>query len=283
MNKLKVVILGSSGQLGNSLILYLIKKKINCFSITHKTKKFLNSKYLYDHVCTKNNNFERIKKKIKKFNPTHMINCFSIEKDKMQNKKILNEVYISLTKKYIDFANKNKITFINIGTDIVFDGKKGLYKEADKPNPFTLYGKYKLKAEKKFKNILTLRMSIISFNPIKKNGFINWVISKKYRINGFRNYYFSGISSLEASRLIFKILLSRKKILGVFNLSGKRINKLELIKIICKIYRIKRKVVAYEEPKIDLSLIGDKLKNIYKFKINNIESQMIAIKNFYDK
>lgn len=282
MHKLKVVVLGSSGQLGNSLTKYLLEKKVTCFLITYQTNKFTNSKYLFNHKCLKNNNLNTIKKEIQKFNPTHFVNCLSTEKENMKNNKILNYIYINLTDKFIKISKKNKSKFINIGSDIVFDGQQGFYKETDPPNPFTLYGKYKLKAEKKFKKILTLRMSIISFNPIKKNGFINWVLSSKNSINGFSNYYFSGITSLEASRLIFKILLSKKNIKGVYNLSGKRISKFSLIKKICKIYKIKKKIIPLEEPNIDLSLNGEKLKKMYNFRINNIESQLISIKKFYD-
>lgn len=283
MHKLKVVILGSSGQLGNSLTLYLIKKKVICFLVTNKTTKFVNSKYLFKHICLNNNNLNIVKKEIQKFNPTHFVNCLSVEKKNMSNAKILNNIYIKLTNKFIKISKKNKSKFINIGSDIVFDGQKGLYKETDFPNPLTLYGKYKLEAERKFKKILTIRMSIISFNPIKKNGFINWVLSTKYKIYGFNNYYFSGITSLEASRLIFKILSSKQNIKGVFNLSGKRLSKFSLIKKICKIFKIKKKIIPVKEPSIDLSLNGDKLKKIYNFRINNIESQLRLIKKFYGR
>jgi dTDP-4-dehydrorhamnose reductase len=44
-------------------------------------------------------------------------------------------------------AEENKSFFVFISTDFVFDGKTGMYKETDKPQPVNFYGKTKLEAE----------------------------------------------------------------------------------------------------------------------------------------
>jgi dTDP-4-dehydrorhamnose reductase len=46
-----------------------------------------------------------------------------------------------------------KARFIHISTESVFDGNKGMYSEDDVPNPITVYGKTKLEAEKKVKQL----------------------------------------------------------------------------------------------------------------------------------
>lgn len=47
----------------------------------------------------------------------------------------------------IDLLAKEKIFFILISSDYVFDGKNPPYKETDTPNPLQTYGKSKYEAE----------------------------------------------------------------------------------------------------------------------------------------
>jgi len=44
-------------------------------------------------------------------------------------------------------ASAEKIPFIFLSSDLVFDGKKGNYTENDSPNPISVYGKSKVRAE----------------------------------------------------------------------------------------------------------------------------------------
>jgi dTDP-4-dehydrorhamnose reductase len=44
-------------------------------------------------------------------------------------------------------AADEKIPFVFLSTDLVFDGKKGNYTESDSPNPISIYGKSKVHAE----------------------------------------------------------------------------------------------------------------------------------------
>lgn len=57
------------------------------------------------------------------------------------------------------FSAKEKIFFILISTDYVFDGKNPPYKEDDTPNPLQSYGKSKYEAE-----LVTMKTSKGSFS-----------------------------------------------------------------------------------------------------------------------
>lgn len=75
-----------------------------------------------------------------------LINC---EKNKEEAYKINYETTIKLA----ELSEKYKIKFIFISSDQVFDGKQGNYKENDKVSAINYYGKLKIMAEEKLKNI----------------------------------------------------------------------------------------------------------------------------------
>ena len=86
---------------------------------------------------------------------------FSELADQINNKAVEN---------FAKIAKKNKIKFIHISTDYVFDGDKVMpYSEIDFPNPQSVYGKTKLDGER----------ALIKINPL--NSIIirtSWVYSK---------------------------------------------------------------------------------------------------------
>jgi dTDP-4-dehydrorhamnose reductase len=57
-------------------------------------------------------------------------------------------VNVAVTQFLAMYCAKHKINFIFCSTDLVFDGKKGMYTEDDIPNPINMYGQLKLEAEK---------------------------------------------------------------------------------------------------------------------------------------
>ncbi len=69
---MNVLILGSTGVLGNTLNIFLKKKKINLFSISRK-KTNNNNLYLKDFK-----NFKKLEKIIKTINPDYIVNCLGI-------------------------------------------------------------------------------------------------------------------------------------------------------------------------------------------------------------
>ena len=65
-----------------------------------------------------------------------------------RNKEESYDVNVLSTKRLIDeiISLHGKVVFLS--SEAVFDGRKGLYDEEDKPNPFTEYGRQKLEVER---------------------------------------------------------------------------------------------------------------------------------------
>jgi dTDP-4-dehydrorhamnose reductase len=74
-------------------------------------------------------------------------------------------VNVVVTQFLATYCAKHNISFIFCSTDLVFDGKKGMYTENDIPNPINIYGQLKLEAEKEIlrnnKNACIARLPLL--------------------------------------------------------------------------------------------------------------------------
>ena len=150
---MKIILLGSSGQLGKEFEKFLSQNKsVVLYSFSHNELDILN-------LDTLLNEFKDVK-------PDVVINCAAYTKvDKVEEEQDLAYRVNAIGSKNVSFAAfrvNSKIVYFS--TDYVFDGNKGSpYIEFDKPNPLSVYGKSKLLGEKYTKefnpNHLILRIS----------------------------------------------------------------------------------------------------------------------------
>ena len=147
----KILLIGGGGTLGTSIIKSKYfknldsprKNNLNLLS-SSSIEKFLKKKYNLIINCAAVARMKECEK-----NPLKAIkvNIFGTS-------NLVNEI-IKYEKKF-----KKKIKLIHISTDGVYPSKKGNYSESDIPLPILVYGKQKLKIEKKIK-LLTDNYCII--------------------------------------------------------------------------------------------------------------------------
>ena len=78
-----------------------------------------------------------------------------------------------------EYTSKNNIKVIQIGTDCVYSGKKGLYSETDKHDPLDVYGKSKSLGEVFDGSALIIRCSIIGPEFKKQKSFLfEWFLNQ---------------------------------------------------------------------------------------------------------
>ena len=68
---------------------------------------------------------------------------------------------------------------IQLSTDCVFSGKKGMYIEKDSPDADDIYGRSKIMGELNYKKALTLRKSTIGFELENNHGLFEWWLNSK--------------------------------------------------------------------------------------------------------
>ena len=152
-NNLRVLLIGSNGQLGNEFQKLFYKKNIEYIATDYKELNIVNSTDL-EEFFKENGNF------------THIINCAAYnDVDKAENEteqcfKVNDEAPLIISR----YAKKMEAVFITYSTDFVFDGqKRGPYREEDTPNPLSVYGKTKRYMEEKilkeFEKVFIIRTS----------------------------------------------------------------------------------------------------------------------------
>ena len=271
----KILIFGVDGMLGHKLYEELSKNfsKIYCTSKLSNKKK---NKYFFKKVNILNT--KKILNIINIVKPDYVINCTGVIKQKIISVK-KNDLFSVNTDFpiYLDKYSKIlKYKHIHFSTDCVFDGIKGNYTELDKTNAKDQYGISKLKSENKIKeNTLVIRTSIIGHEKFKsKKSLLNWFLSQKKNCKGYKHAYFSGVTTLELSKIIRKLIQNNKFKSGLYNLSSKRISKYRLLEIIKKKYRKKIKILKDSSFKIDRSLLGIKFKNKFKIRVSSWSIQI---------
>ncbi len=238
---MKILILGSTGMLGSTLVKFLSKKKVEIFATYRdkiKKKVFLRNNYLkkenfiiFDLV--KNNKIISIINNVK---PDYVINALGLIKQKKKiSQKKMYLVNSKFPKSLGKLALKKNFKLLHISTDCVFSGNRGMYNETDKTDAKDHYGKSKVKGEIINQNSLTIRTSIIGHEIDSKDSLLEKFISKKIRV-GYDNVYFSGFTTLELSKIIFKFFLDKNiyKTNKVIHIASKRISKFDLLNIIKK-------------------------------------------------
>jgi dTDP-4-dehydrorhamnose reductase len=121
---------------------------------------------------------------------------------------------------------------IHFSTDCVFSGKKGNYRESDASDAEDLYGRSKYLGEVSEPNCLTLRTSIIGRELSRTQGLLEWFLSQRGTIKGFRKAVFSGFTTLEMSRIVEKLLVEYPEAAGIYHVSSDPISKYGLLMLI---------------------------------------------------
>ena len=146
---MKILITGSNGLLGQKIVRQLSNNsKLNYLATSQGQNR--------NSACPSTNysslditNAVEVSNTISKYSPDYIIHTAAITNvDYCElNTSECEKVNVTGTKNLFDVAKKNGTHFLFLSTDFVFDGKKGNYKETDKPNPLSVYAKSKLDGE----------------------------------------------------------------------------------------------------------------------------------------
>ena len=275
---MKILILGSSGILGRSIDLFLSKKKN--IKILYLSRKKNNKSHVYLNDFT---NFNKLMYLISELNPTHVVNCIGVTKfnNSYALKKQTRLINTELPKFLSNYCFKKKIFFIHVSTDCVFSGKKGAYSDVSKKDAQDLYGITKNKGEVKNRYTATIRTSFIGPERSSQKSLLNWFLAQKNDVNGFNNALFSGLTSLELSKIIYKFFIKENKLYNnIINVGGNVISKYSLLKIISQVFNKKILIKRSPDFKIDRSLNSQKFLKLTKYKIKSWSIMLKELKIF---
>lgn len=271
---MKILVLGATGMLGHKV--YQIFKKSN-HELYVTTRKNVDKYDFFNEEDIINNfdvaDFPNVKKIITNLEPDVIINCIGIIKSLA--KDYVNSIYVNslFPHKIAKICIMINSKLIHISTDCVFSGKKGDYKESDFADSTDLYGRSKLLGEVTYDDYLTIRTSIIGRELGTKNNLIEWFLSQHEKANGFVNAIWSGLTTIQLSRVLLELIEKYPKISGLSHISGEKINKFDLLNLFNKYSNKDLKISKYEDFYCDRSLKSDKFPKL-KIKIPSIENMV---------
>ena len=224
----KVLILGSTGMLGNAVYKHFSKSDKFEVYTTYRDSKFKTNddKNVYFNALDYNNDFESLPK------CDYYINCIGTIKPFMKTNTI-DSIYTNsiFPHKLSNFCEKNDIKLIHITTDCVFSGKDGNYTEDSLHDCLDDYGKSKSLGEPT--NCMVLRTSIIGEEIHKNASLIEWVKSMKGKsVNGFTNHFWNGVTTKHYAELCEKIIINNLYEKSLFHVHSNVVNKYELLNMI---------------------------------------------------
>lgn len=154
---------------------------------------------------------------------------------------------------------------VHISTDCVFSGAKGMYTEADAADAKDLYGRSKYLGEVDYPHAITLRTSIIGHELDGARSLIGWFLAQEGSVKGYRRAIFSGLPTVEISRVIRDFVIPHPELLGVYHLSAEPINKFELLTLVAQTYGKSIDIHADDQLVIDRSLDSNRFRRATGF------------------
>lgn len=282
----KILVIGG-GFLGSSIVKSLTSSKRKIFSSGFKNLK--GNQFKIDI-----RDLDSIEKCVSSLKPDFIINCAAntdiewLEK----NHDFAFKINADGAKNIVKISKKYGARLIHISTDSVFDGKIGMYKENDIPNPINVYAKSKLRGEEyvseNSEDHVIVRTNFFGIDKKGKN-LLNWVIQNLQRgnqITGFDDIIFTPLEVENLSIMIYELMLSSYK--GIIHLSNyEALSKYQFALTVAEVFEFNKELIkkgsideisfVAKRPK-NTSLSNKKAKQLLKTQICSIRKSLDEIK-----
>lgn len=249
----RVVVTGSNGLLGQSLVSLLLNEK-DKYEVIGFSRGFNRSgRDDFEYVSIDITDEMLLKEKLKTYTPDVIVNTAAMTNvDACEdNKEECDRLNVSVVEYLKEYAEKRKVHLIHLSTDFIFDGKKGYYKETDKPNPLSYYGKSKLNSEKTLISSsldYTILRTILVYGKVfdmSRSNIVLWVKKtleegKELRIV---NDQFRMPTYVESLACACKLAIDRKA-KGIFNVSSNKLLSIYEIAIeIAEVFDLNKELI----------------------------------------
>ena len=247
----KVVVTGSNGLLGQTLVNLLLKENYQVIGFSKGGNR--SGRNDFEYVSIDITNEALLYRKLSEYKPDVIVNTAAMTNvDACEtHKEACDELNINVVQYLKNYSEENNTHLIHISTDFIFDGKNGPYKETDKPNPLSYYGLSKLKSEEiliKSKIDYTILRTILVYGKVydmSRSNIVLWV--KKMLEEGKEitivNDQFRMPTYVEDLALACKLSID-KKALGVFNVSSKKMLSIyEIAQQIAEVFMLDKSLI----------------------------------------
>jgi dTDP-4-dehydrorhamnose reductase len=258
---MRVLVLGISGMLG-----HMVFQELHG-SGHHDVWGTLRSGSLLSHFETNRHrrirynidalDIDALTKVLAEVRPDVVVNCVGLIKQIAGAEDALTALPINamLPHRLVALCKVAAARLIHISTDCVFSGSRGNYREDDVSDAYDLYGKSKHIGEIcDVAHAITLRTSIIGHELSSQRALVDWFLSQEGSVKGYRHAIFSGLPTVELSRVIRDIVIPRSDLCGLYHVSAAPVAKYDLLRLIAAQYGKAIRIDPDDEITINRSL-----------------------------
>jgi dTDP-4-dehydrorhamnose reductase len=263
---MRVLILGTSGMLGNAMFRIfseLPEHEVFGTARSASARRHFSAVLGENIVCGVDvENHDSLARLFGQVRPEFVINCIGVVKQLAESEDPLLTIPINslLPHRLAALCKIAGARLVQVSTDCVFSGEKGGYVESDFPDAHDLYGHSKLLGEVDYPHAITLRTSIIGHELDGKRSLVNWFLSQEGTVKGFTRAIFSGLPTVVLARLVRDVILPRPELHGLYHVAAAPIAKFDLITLIARVYGKHITIRPDEELVIDRSLDASRLR-----------------------
>ncbi|CAM1366238.1 dTDP-4-dehydrorhamnose reductase [Tenacibaculum sediminilitoris] len=248
----KVVVTGSNGLLGQTLVNLLLKEKeYQVIGFSRGDNR--SGRNDFEYVSIDITDETLLYRKLSEYKPDVIVNTAAMTNVDAceENKEVCDKLNIDVVQYLKNYSKENITHLIHISTDFIFDGKNGPYIETDKPNPLSYYGLSKLKSEQVLTasmiNYTILRTILVygKVHNMSRSNIVLWV--KKMLEDGKEitmvKDQFRMPTYVEDLALACKLSMD-KKAFGIFNISSNTLLSIyEIAQQIAEVFKLDKSLI----------------------------------------
>lgn len=145
----RIVVLGSNGFVGQNLvrIIQALPNTFELIAVSRSTENLSAAKNYNAFDCLDSSLLQRFLSAVQ---PDVIVNLIALSQVDQceENEAECFAINAEFPKVLASFCKQNAIKLVHLSTDFVFDGKRGMYRENEPPQPISQYGKSKVLGEK---------------------------------------------------------------------------------------------------------------------------------------
>ena len=216
MKRKKVLVLGASGMLGSIVTDFFSRDENLSITATMRSSELIaKARRLADNIEWRVFEIKDENRTVQQFQefaePDWIINAIGIIKPYIHDEKPDEiERAITVNSCFPQWLARSfeKSRIIQIATDCVYSGSKGLYLESDAHDALDVYGKTKSLGEVWLPNVGHLRCSIIGPESRNYVSLLEWFRRQpsKAKVSGYTNHTWNGVTTLHYAKLCHGII-----------------------------------------------------------------------------
>lgn len=240
---MRLLVTGASGLLGTPLCELAAKRNYQLYATYSQHPPLHGSPLKLDLT-----NAQAIVEAIEKTEPEAIVHAAALtDVDKCEKEKDLaSRINTEATATIAKLCSEHGTFLLYVSTDYVFNGKKGMYKETDKPNPINHYGHTKLKGEESVRESKSeyciVRTSVIygTVPAVGKTNFALWLLDRLKRKEETKivtDQWNSPTLNTNLAKMILEII--EKRTTGIFHLAGAtRLSRFEFAQLLAQTFNL---------------------------------------------